>query len=105
MGRYRLPRRPFREFSKLDALKELPVSVVTGDSDRLVPVSGVRRWVDEMKSRKIDVSYTEIKGGRHFLTIIRNPKMIAGVFDLFDKWKREAEMIGAPDTRSWRHSK
>ena len=77
------------EFSKLDALKELPVSVVTGDSDRLVPVRGVRRWVDEMKSRKIDVSYTEIKGGRHFLTIIRNPKMIAGVFDLFDKWKRK----------------
>jgi predicted peptidase len=76
-------------FSKLDALKHLPVSVVTGDSDRLVPVRGVRRWVDEMKSRKVDVSYKEIKGGRHFLTIARNPKMIAEVFDLFDKWKRK----------------
>jgi predicted peptidase len=73
------------KYSSLDGLKNLPVYVVTGDKDRLVPVRKVRRLVEEMKQLNMDVVYQEIKGGRHFRTITHNPEMIAEVFDFFDQ--------------------
>jgi len=73
------------KYSSLDDLKHLPVYVVTGDKDRLVPVRKIRRLVEEMKQLNMDVIYQEIKGGRHFRTITHNPKMIAEVFDFFDQ--------------------
>ena len=78
-------------FSSLENLKHLPVFVVTGDKDRLVPVRDVRRWVDEMRLLNMDVLYNEIEGGRHFGTITRNPDMIAEVFDFFDQHEREEQ--------------
>jgi poly(3-hydroxybutyrate) depolymerase len=74
--------------SQLKKAKHIPAIVVTGDKDFLVPVEGVRRWIDEMKLLKMDVTYKEIKGGRHFRTISRNPEMIADVFEFFDKVKK-----------------
>lgn len=73
-------------FSQLKKLKHLPVLVVTGDRDRLVRVREVRRWVDEMTRIKIDVQYNEIKGGGHFMAIIRNPEMISEVYEFFDSY-------------------
>ena len=71
-------------------LKHLPVMVVTGDQDRLVPVANVRRWVDRMEELEMDLVYKELAGGNHFGSITRNPEMIAGVFDFFDERRRKA---------------
>jgi len=68
----------------LSRIKHIPVIVVTGDQDRLIPVDGVRSWVTKMKEMKMDVVYNEIKAGNHVSTITRNPQMIAGVFDFFE---------------------
>jgi len=77
----------YGELSELETLKRMPVIVVTGEDDALVPVENVRRLVGQMKAFKIDHHYKEIQGGRHFLTITRNPEMIAEVFDFFDQSK------------------
>lgn len=68
--------------------RDLPVMVVTGERDRLVAVSNVRRWVKKMEELEMDYVYNEIKGGNHFNTISRNPEMMAGVFDFFDERSR-----------------
>jgi predicted peptidase len=75
--------------SKLEKLKRIPVIVASGENDALVPIENVRRLVDKMKTLKMDYHYKEIQGGRHFLTITRNPEMIAEVFDFLDKRKRK----------------
>ena len=74
---------------KFDKLKGIPVLVVTGEKDRIVKVADVRRWVKALEENGVEHVYNEIKGGNHFFTITRNPKMIAEVFDFFDKHKRK----------------
>lgn len=49
----------------LDKLKDMPVMIVQGDGDTLVRPEGTRRWVDEMKARKMTVEYREIAGADH----------------------------------------
>ena len=56
-----------------------------GDKDRLVPVRTIRSWVKEMEQLNMNVKYNEIKRGRHFRAIARNPKMISDVFDFFEE--------------------
>ena len=75
----------------IDSMKELPVMVVTGDRDRLVPVQNVRRWVNRMKELEMAVEYKEIERGDHVRVIAQNPEMIAEVFDFFDKQARPAD--------------
>ena len=79
----------YGEVSSFEYLKHLPAFVVTGDKDRLVRVEEVRRLVDAMKRLNMDVRYKEIKGGRHFGTITRNPELMAEVFNFFDQHERE----------------
>lgn len=77
-----------RRTSRLEAMKHLPVYVVTGDKDRLVRVESVRRWVEAMKELEMDHTYVEIAGGDHVRSIASNPEMIGGVFDFFDSRRR-----------------
>jgi predicted esterase len=49
----------------LDNLKDMPVMIVQGDGDTLVRPEGTRRWVDEMKARKMTCEYREIAGADH----------------------------------------
>jgi len=44
----------------LEQIKNMPVIVVQGDSDRLVPVEGARRWVAKMKELGMQHVYTRI---------------------------------------------
>lgn len=83
--------------SILKKLRHIPVSVVTGELDRLVRVDDVRRWVAAMKELKMDYRYNEIAGGNHFDTITRNPKMIAEVFDFFDAHQRAGAVAKKTD--------
>ncbi|MFT5410265.1 MAG: putative peptidase [Verrucomicrobiales bacterium] len=85
------PMSPAAYFStkKLESLKKIPVMIVTGDKDKLVPVKQVRRWVKEMEELGIEHVYEEIKDGNHITSITNNPEMIGRVFDFFDKHQRE----------------
>ena len=49
----------------LAKIPNMPIMVVHGDMDTLVPVSLSRTWVDVMKSLKMSYEYVEIPGGDH----------------------------------------
>ena len=74
--------------SRVEAMRDVPAIVVQGSDDRLVPVQGTRRWVDEMKSLGMTHRYIEIADGDHVASIARNPGMISEVFDFFDAHPR-----------------
>jgi len=71
--------------AELEKIRKIPIIVVQGDKDTLVPVDGTRRWVAKMEELKIPHKYIEIKDGNHIMSITRNPQMIAEVFDFFDQ--------------------
>jgi predicted peptidase len=45
--------------------KNIPMIIVQGDMDPLVPIAGVRQWIDKMKELNITHQYIEIAGGDH----------------------------------------
>jgi predicted peptidase len=49
----------------LEPAKNLPIMIVQGDMDTLVPVAGARLWIDKMKELKIPHQYIEVAGGDH----------------------------------------
>jgi predicted peptidase len=71
--------------SGLEKIRKMPIIVVQGELDRLVQAENTRRWIETMEKLKMDFRYLEIKGGDHILSICANPKMIAEVFEFFDK--------------------
>ena len=73
----------------LEKIKKMPIIVVQGDKDTLVPVASTRAWVAKMGELKMDHKYIEIPEGNHFQTITRNPKMIADVFEFLSKHKKK----------------
>ena len=71
--------------NELEKIRKMPIIVVQGDKDTLVPVDSTRRWIAKMKELGMTHEYIEIKDGNHITSISRNPQMIAQVFDFFDK--------------------
>jgi predicted peptidase len=55
----------FGQPTGLDKIKHIPVIVVQGDKDNLVPATGTRRWVDMLKELGVTHEYLEIPGGGH----------------------------------------
>jgi poly(3-hydroxybutyrate) depolymerase len=49
----------------LTPAKHIPMIIVQGDMDPLVPVAGVRQWVDKFKELNITHQYIEMPGGDH----------------------------------------
>ncbi len=49
----------------LEPAKNIPMIIVQGDMDTLVPVAGARLWVEKMKELKITHEYVEVAGGDH----------------------------------------
>ena len=43
----------------------LPVIIVQGDADTIVPVANTRRWIAEMKKMDMTYKYLEVTGGDH----------------------------------------
>ena len=77
----------FRSTNDLEKIKHIPVIVVQGDKDTLVPVKGARQWVDKMKELKMTHEYMEIAGGGHIdVAATGMPK----IFEFFEKHKRQA---------------
>jgi poly(3-hydroxybutyrate) depolymerase len=75
----------FRPASDVERIKHIPVIMIQGDDDRLVPVTSVRQWADQMKKLGMTYEYIEVPGGDHVRVAFQNmPK----IFDFFDKHKR-----------------
>lgn len=49
----------------LEPAKNVPMIIVQGDMDTLVPVAGARRWIEKMKELKMTYQYVEVAGGDH----------------------------------------
>jgi predicted esterase len=49
----------------LEPAKNIPMIIVQGDMDTLVPVAGTRRWIEKMKELKMTHEYIEVPGGDH----------------------------------------
>ena len=45
--------------------KNVPMIIVQGDMDTLVPVTGTRLWIDKMKELNMTYQYVEVPGGDH----------------------------------------
>jgi poly(3-hydroxybutyrate) depolymerase len=78
----------FRPVTDLEKIKHLPVILVQGDEDKLVPVASVRRWAEQMKKLEMTHEYIEVPGGDHVTVAFRNlPK----IFAFFDKHTRNGK--------------
>ena len=73
---------------ELSAIRHIPVIVIQGDEDRLVPVEGTRAWVAKMEELEMTHRYVEIPGGDHSRIISRDPDNVKAIFDFFDQHKR-----------------
>ena len=49
----------------LEPAKNIPMIIVQGDMDTLVPVAGTRLWIEKMKEMKMTYQYVEVPGGTH----------------------------------------
>jgi len=49
----------------LEPAKMVPMIIVQGDMDTLVPVAGARLWIEKMKELKMTYQYVEVAGGDH----------------------------------------
>lgn len=84
----------FRAPTDLEKIKHIPVIVVQGDKDFLVPVAGTRRWVEKMKDLKMTCAYEEVAGGGHVDVVSPNlPK----IFDFFQKHRKQA--VAKPEAK------
>jgi poly(3-hydroxybutyrate) depolymerase len=78
----------FGQPNGLDKIKAIPVIVVQGDNDTLVPVAGTRRWVDKLKELGVTHEYLEIPGAGHGDVIGRGMPQI---FEFFEKQQKEKQ--------------
>lgn len=64
----------------LEPAKNVPMMIVQGDMDTLVPVAGARLWVEKMKELKIPHQYVEVAGGDHGSVLTTGAPDIFGFF-------------------------
>ena len=55
----------FRDVEDLTRIKKMPIVMVQGDRDALVPVHIARLWAAKMRALRMDYKYIEVKGGGH----------------------------------------
>lgn len=66
------------------AIRHLPVILLQGTDDELVPVAIARAWVEAMSELDMNVRYLEVEGGDHAAIISRTPGHVQAIFDFFD---------------------
>lgn len=72
----------------LEGIRHIPVIVLHGDEDDLVPVSLSRRWVARMEELDMTHRYIEIPGGDHATLITRSPENVRDLFDFLAEHRR-----------------
>lgn len=76
----------YRPAKEVEKIKHIPVIVVQGAKDFLVPASGTRKWIEEMKKNEMKYEYIEDPDGDHISIAADNmPKII----EFFNKQKRK----------------
>ena len=81
----------------LQRIKDMPVILVQGDADTLVPVANTRRWADELKTLKMDYEYHELPGIDHGPVIEAG---MADIFKFFDKHVKPEKPVENAATQS-----
>jgi poly(3-hydroxybutyrate) depolymerase len=76
----------FRKATAVEKIKHIPVILVQGDKDKLVPVAGARRWAEEMKKLNMTYEYIEVPGGGHVDVAFQN---LGKIFEFFDKQRKQ----------------
>ncbi|MGB2822664.1 MAG: PHB depolymerase family esterase [Phycisphaerae bacterium] len=76
----------YRSPDALAKIKSMPVILIQGDADRLVPVRIARSWAAKMKELKMDYKYIEVPGGGHVRISFDNMPQI---FECFNTRQRE----------------
>ena len=72
----------------LKKIKHIPVIVVQGEKDWLVPASGTRKWVAKMKELGMEHIYIEVPGGDHVRPAFQKQPQI---FEFFNKHRKSAK--------------
>jgi predicted peptidase len=76
----------------VEKMRAIPEIVVHGDADDVVPVTGTRAMVAEMKKLGVEVKYIEVPGGNHGNVAGTN---MAAIFDFFDAHRKGQASAGA----------
>ena len=71
----------------LEPAKNIPMIIVQGDMDTLVPVAGTRLWIDKMKDLKMTHQYVEVAGGDHGSVLTTGASDIFAFFNKYSKSK------------------
>ncbi|HTM02464.1 MAG TPA: prolyl oligopeptidase family serine peptidase [Vicinamibacterales bacterium] len=69
----------------LEPARKIPMIIVQGDMDTLVPVAGTRLWIEQMKTLNITHQYVEVPGGDHGSVLTTGAP---DIFAFFAKHKR-----------------
>ena len=85
-----------RNINDLAKAKHIPVILVQGTRDFLVPVAGARRWAAKMKGLKMEHSYIEVEGGGHSDVAWKNFPKIFEYFNEHEKGKSSPEVGNKP---------
>jgi predicted peptidase len=72
----------------LEPAKNVPMIIVQGDMDTLVPVAGARRWVEKMKELNMTHQYVEVAGGDHGSVLTTGAPDIFAFFAKHSKGRR-----------------
>ena len=65
----------------LETIRHIPVILVHGDADDLVPVEGTRQTVARLEELGTEHRYIEIPDGNHVSSISQNPELMSEIFD------------------------
>jgi predicted esterase len=71
--------------SELEPARALPMILVHGDADRLVPVEQSRRWAAAMKTLNMTHEYVELAGVGHGV----DQAGVRAIFSFFDRHSRK----------------
>jgi poly(3-hydroxybutyrate) depolymerase/kynurenine formamidase len=72
----------------ISRFRHIPVLVLHGDEDTVVPVELSRTWVARMRELGMEHVYAEIPGGDHSLFVSQSPETLSKVFSFFDAVRR-----------------
>src|SRR6186997_1029411 len=72
----------------LTPAKNVPMIIVQGDMDELVPVTGTRLWIDQMKELNMTYQYVEVPGGTHGSVLTTGAPDIFAFFAKYSKATR-----------------
>ena len=68
----------------LASFRHLPMLVIHGDDDQVVPVGVSRRWVRRMQDLGMQHLYVEVSGGDHSLIVSQTPENMQKIVDFFN---------------------